>query len=85
MLMIRIGNDCCMGRMIISRRAALWAFCAAVCLLAGFCFVYQCFSDADVAAPTPTTRLIVDASEGSGRKLPDNMFGIFFEVISSEL
>lgn len=84
MLMIRVGNDCGLGRMIISRRAAMWAFCAAVCFLAGFCFVYQWYNDAGVAAPTPTARLIVDASEGSGRKMPDTLFGIFFEVMPFE-
>ncbi|CAM8973381.1 unnamed protein product [Rhodiola kirilowii] len=73
-----------MDRIISSRRAALCAFAVAACfLLFGTCFMYQWFNDGGVEeAPAPTARLIVDASQGSGRKLPDTFFGIFFEEIN---
>lgn len=46
----------------------------------GSCFVYQCFA---LAADTnQTARLVINASEQSGRKIPDTLFGIFFEEIN---
>lgn len=42
------------------------------------CCIHQCMSS-DVYSSEVLT-LHIDASDGSGKKIPDTLFGIFFEV-----
>uniref|UniRef100_A0A7N0V0Y9 non-reducing end alpha-L-arabinofuranosidase n=1 Tax=Kalanchoe fedtschenkoi TaxID=63787 RepID=A0A7N0V0Y9_KALFE len=76
-------SDCGAERILGSRRAAAaCGFAVTVCVLAATCFVYQWLNSKEIAEPAPMGKLIVDASEGSGRKIPDTMFGVFFEEIN---
>lgn len=43
------------------------------------CLLVQCF-DAKVHADLNAATLVVDASQASGRPIPDTLFGLFFEV-----
>ncbi|KAK9266548.1 hypothetical protein L1049_001592 [Liquidambar formosana] len=46
----------------------------------GFCFVHQCFA---IGAETnQSAQLLVDASEALSQKIPETLFGIFFEEIN---
>ncbi|XVF56344.1 hypothetical protein PTKIN_Ptkin06aG0112100 [Pterospermum kingtungense] len=51
-----------------------------LCLFIGFCFSYRCLAD-EVEA-NQTAQLFIDASHGSGRPIPQTLFGIFFEEIN---
>ncbi|OMP12611.1 hypothetical protein COLO4_02962 [Corchorus olitorius] len=51
-----------------------------LCLFISFCLPYQ-FLAYEVEADQPV-QLLIDASEGSGRRIPDTLFGIFFEEIN---
>ncbi|XP_019058426.1 PREDICTED: alpha-L-arabinofuranosidase 1 isoform X2 [Tarenaya hassleriana] len=53
-----------------------------LCFLLGSCFVYQSlYADSRVNA-NPTVTLQVDASDSTGRSIPETLFGIFFEEIN---
>ncbi|KAI5427490.1 alpha-L-arabinofuranosidase 1, partial [Lathyrus oleraceus] len=45
------------------------------------CLLVQCF-DAKVHADLNAATLVVDASQASGRPIPDTLFGLFFEEIN---
>ncbi|CAL5194127.1 unnamed protein product [Lathyrus oleraceus] len=45
------------------------------------CLLVQCF-DAKVHADLNAATLVVDASQASGRRTPDTLFGLFFEEIN---
>lgn len=50
-----------------------------LCILSSMCFLFQSLGvEADV---NQTAHLYIDASEASGRPIPETLFGIFFEVI----
>ncbi|XP_021297363.1 alpha-L-arabinofuranosidase 1 isoform X2 [Herrania umbratica] len=49
-------------------------------LFINVCFSYQCLADGVEA--NLTAQLLIDASEGLGRPIPDTLFGIFFEEIN---
>ena len=49
-----------------------------VLIFIGTCFVWQC--SAFGADTNQTAQLFVNASEAAGRKIPDTLCGIFFEV-----
>ncbi|OMO72911.1 hypothetical protein CCACVL1_17527 [Corchorus capsularis] len=51
-----------------------------LCLFISFCLPCQ-FLAYEVEADQPV-QLLIDASEGSGRRIPDTLFGIFFEEIN---
>nr|XP_043619691.1 alpha-L-arabinofuranosidase 1 [Erigeron canadensis] len=47
-------------------------------LLIGFCFVFEC----SATLGDTNALLVVDASKGSTRKIPETLFGVFFEEIN---
>lgn len=49
-----------------------------LCILIGLCAFYQCSGIA--ANADQTAQLFVNASKASSRKIPESLFGIFFEV-----
>ncbi|KAI5671797.1 hypothetical protein M9H77_12161 [Catharanthus roseus] len=49
-------------------------------LLVGSCSLYQCYASGYDA--NQTAWLFINASEASGRKIPETLFGIFFEEIN---
>ncbi|XP_006398960.2 alpha-L-arabinofuranosidase 2 [Eutrema salsugineum] len=64
-----------------------WKFLRSVCILLfllGSCSVYQslCVVDSREYATKPNVTLQVDASNATGRPIPETFFGIFFEEIN---
>ncbi|XP_010558130.1 PREDICTED: alpha-L-arabinofuranosidase 1-like isoform X2 [Tarenaya hassleriana] len=54
-----------------------------LCFLLGSFFVYQSlFADSGVEDANPSVTLQVDASDITGRSIPETLFGIFFEEIN---
>ncbi|XP_021901188.1 alpha-L-arabinofuranosidase 1-like isoform X1 [Carica papaya] len=68
------------GEVTMSSCKAASSFSSFLCFFLGACCVYQCFA-LEVGANV-TARLIVDASQGASRPMPETLFGIFFEEIN---